>query len=260
MKRLVVLLTMVTLLFGSLSSAALASSNATKKQVDAKLVAATDKVMQQWASRDDAKLEKELVKLGWTKLPSKPQVSIMSSPGAGIVTPKGIFRAGDGAYLVQGDWSWSSSADMDIEPRPEDYFALGLTDSSNNAIKDASPTSMNMAIYDQFGTSYRTYGNPSIISQSGATYTVSDQWKSLVSSSYIGYSGSIWYYLPYKPADVSNVRLMMEWKHTYTTGLTIGTLFSVSLGWPWTLTATFTKATPLQWSAVQALYIPSTSW
>lgn len=62
-----------------MTSTVLASKDAPKKTKE-QTIAAAEQVLRQWAGKDDARLDKELAKLGWQLLPSEPDTSTCLLP------------------------------------------------------------------------------------------------------------------------------------------------------------------------------------
>lgn len=129
-------------------------------------------------------------------------------------------------YLVKGTWTWSDIDKIDSKPGAVDGISLSMYTTDYKAVSGYEYASNpgGITVYDNNGKSYSDAGGVSKISKSGIAYTFKDGWKN--SSTYVGYSGSVWFWLNKKPIN-STIYVNMNFQHTYSSA----TLKSCGISW-----------------------------
>lgn len=200
---------------------------------------------QEWAERR-AYLEKNMRELG-AKGPdaveaffeengivkaedSSTEITPQSAPGSVTLSNiGGYYDQYSGKYLVSGYWDWGNILYVDNNAGALDGVSLSMCQTNWNAVTGYvfSSNPAGIAVYDENGNYYDFSGNANTISKSGIAYTFQDAFSNGGFGGYIGYSGSVWFWLDSKPSQ-SQIYIKMDFQHTWSKA----SLSSFGISWP----------------------------
>lgn len=193
---------------------------------------------------------KELTKQGWVVADDfTTGVSPFSPVGCGSITNQSVLKQWDSStsrylYLIQANWDFTTAScfwDAD-SGKAADYVALSVVNQSNNAV-NAQAEYAQIYVYDEDGDYYPTRGAISNYNAAGLTGTIQDAW---TIPDNIGENGQVWFYIQ-KPTNGTSYYVRSQWTHTWSDNT--ATLSSVTIGYPYAISATWANNyTPQQWS------------
>ncbi|WP_334074149.1 MULTISPECIES: hypothetical protein [Paenibacillus] len=241
MKKLlksVMLATVVSALV--LSSQAIAAP--TSERGGEELMRETNKILRESGALTQKDRLEELKKLGWEVQTSEGNDSIspQSLPGDGKVTNY-FMRNPDkpGTYLVEVLWDYTGTNNTwdTTSGSAYDFLGIAITDENGRSV-NAQGTNGGIVMQDKDYTKYTNGASLYSYQNSGATYTFADNY-----AYGQGMHGYAWFYIT-KPTSGKSYYMKSQWVHTWNT--LSATLTSLTLSYPFSLNATFTR-TPSQW-------------
>ncbi|MFD1179710.1 hypothetical protein ACFQ3W_25885 [Paenibacillus puldeungensis] len=221
-----------------LSSQAIAASPDKVSAVE-ELQQKTNQILEQSGGISKEDRLKELEKLGWEIQPlnNESTVSPLSYPGDGKITNYFLKDSKTGTYLVQALWDFTGKDWDSTSNAAYDIIGIAVTDQNGKSV-NAQGTNGGIVMQDK---DYNRYSNGASLysyQDSGATYTFFDHDKNGQ-----GTHGFAWFYIA-KPTSGTSYYMKSQWIHTWNNST--ATLTSLTLKYPFEISASFTK-TPLQW-------------
>lgn len=259
MKKIISIITM-TLLFAA-TIIPLASANA-KEETKEKpaIVQAADDALKKSFTLEDKIIN--LKKAGWevqTYEEAKNDGIVAPLSTGGNATINYLFAKqeqtpGSGIYYWLIQAMWKSTAWDDNSGKVEDYFTLGLVNQNNqsaNVVPQFEQIYPNWCNTCSDKYNYSSHGWTESFTGASTQWRIADTGNEFLSVN-IGQEGEAWFYVT-KPSNGTSYYITSAWGHTWST--TSISLQSVTVSWPWSVSATFSTTTNLnKWQKAGSNY------